>query len=283
MTARSMRDLEKGLVGRTYGPQTSVVGLEAVRGYALATNDDNPWYVETSRPGGIIAPPTYGLVPSVPMMSMALTGPDVEVPLHRAVLGEQGMEFVSPIRPGDVLVNEATIVGVGAGSIGETLTVEVVSRTEVGTERFRSQGTIVIRDGVWGSGSANGDKPKAFGTQVAEAEMDVTLDQPLRFAEASGDHNPIHVDRKFARRAGFKATVVHGPCTLAFASKAVVDEVCGGDPRRLRRLKARFVRPVYPGDSLRTVLWELDTKVCALETRNQNGVCVLEGDWEVIE
>ena len=42
---------------------------------------------------------------------------------------------------------------------------------------------------------------------------------------------------------------------MAFCSKAVIETVCGGDPRRLLRLRVRFVRPVLPGQTISTRIW----------------------------
>lgn len=66
---------------------------------------------------------------------------------------------------------------------------------------------------------------------------------PLIYAGASGDFNPIHVDADFAKAVGFERNIIHGLCTMAFVAKAAVDEA-GGDPRRLKRLKVRFSRPL---------------------------------------
>ncbi len=44
--------------------------------------------------------------------------------------------------------------------------------------------------------------------------------------------------------------VVHGLCTLAMATRALLDQVSDGDPLRLKRLAARFAANVFPGDDV---------------------------------
>jgi acyl dehydratase len=57
---------------------------------------------------------------------------------------------------------------------------------------------------------------------------------------------------------------MHGFCTLAFTSRAAC-EAAGADPARLERIAARFSAPVFPGDTLRTRIWELRAGVFGFE------------------
>ena len=105
--------------------------------------------------------------------------------------------------------------------------------------------------------------------------MKVDQDQPRRYANASGDHNPIHVDNDVAKAAGFPGVILHGLCTMAFAGQAVVEKFLGGDFRRLKELSVRFTKPVLPGDTL-TITGELGEKnELRLSAVNSQGVPVL--------
>jgi acyl dehydratase len=104
--------------------------------------------------------------------------------------------------------------------------------------------------------------------------------QPRRYAAASGDSNPIHLDAEVAKAAGLPGVILHGLCTMAIATQAIVDEVCGGDPGRLRHIAVRFAKPVFPGATLETRLWldapEGGRRGVEFETYDQEGRCVLE-------
>jgi len=76
----------------------------------------------------------------------------------------------------------------------------------------------------------------------------VTVDQIRRYAEASGDRNPIHLDEAFARSAGLPGVIAHGMLTMAFANQLVTDWL--GDRSWLKRLQGRFAGMVLPGDEL---------------------------------
>ena len=72
-------------------------------------------------------------------------------------------------------------------------------------------------------------------------ELRVTPDRyvPHRYAGASGDFNPIHIDPEFARSVGLPSTILHGLWSMAQVSRAAL-AVAGGDPRALRRLSVQF-------------------------------------------
>jgi acyl dehydratase len=112
-------------------------------------------------------------------------------------------------------------------------------------------------------------------------EQTIDRDQTFRYAEASGDRNPIHVDENVAKMAGLPGIVVHGLCTMAFASKVMIEGLCGGDPMRLKRLRVQFSRPVFPGQSITTRVWAGDERAgrraYAFETYNPEGMAVIRG------
>ncbi len=72
------------------------------------------------------------------------------------------------------------------------------------------------------------------------AELRVTPDKYLtnRYAGASGDWNPIHIDEDFAKMVGLPGRILHGLYTMALVARAVTD--AGGGPESLRRLQVQF-------------------------------------------
>jgi acyl dehydratase len=136
---------------------------------------------------------------------------------------------------------------------------------------------------------ASPEEPPPEPEYVFTTSQTVDEDQTYRYAEASGDHNPIHIDPEFARNAaGLPGIILHGMATMAFASKAVLDNVAGADPARLRRIKVRFSKPVFPGDTLTTRGWVESTEdgvtTYGFETLNGRGSAVLRnGIAEVVD
>jgi acyl dehydratase len=78
-------------------------------------------------------------------------------------------------------------------------------------------------------------------------ELRVTPDKyiPHRYAGASGDFNPIHIDPEFAKQVGLSGNILHGLYTMAQVARANV-AAAGGDPRALRRLEVQFRGMGFP-------------------------------------
>ena len=71
--------------------------------------------------------------------------------------------------------------------------------------------------------------------------LSVTPDKyvPHRYAGASGDFNPIHIDPEFAKAVGLPQNILHGLYSMAQVARAA-QQTGGGDPRVLKRLKVQF-------------------------------------------
>ena len=79
----------------------------------------------------------------------------------------------------------------------------------------------------------------------------VTQAQINKYAEASGDFNPVHIDSQFASTTDFGGTIAHGMLILGFLSQMMTiafKEMWVNDGR----MKIRFKSPVYPGDTVTT-------------------------------
>ena len=78
-------------------------------------------------------------------------------------------------------------------------------------------------------------------------ELRVTPDAGLtkRYAEASGDPNPIHTDPEFAKSVGLPGVILHGLYSMAQVARAHT-QAAGGDPRALRRLSVQFRGMGFP-------------------------------------
>jgi acyl dehydratase len=82
---------------------------------------------------------------------------------------------------------------------------------------------------------------------AAIPELQVTPDKylPHRYAGASGDFNPIHIDPEFAKAVGLPGNILHGLYGMAQVARANV-QAAGGDPRSLKRLSVQFRGMGFP-------------------------------------
>jgi acyl dehydratase len=99
----------------------------------------------------------------------------------------------------------------------------------------------------------------------------------------TGDMNPLHADPEHARAVGFERPILHGAATYGVAAHTVVRHI---DYRaeELASIEARFVRPVFPGDTLRTEIWQEGSRIsfqCGVAGRDgyvlTNGLAMLRG------
>jgi acyl dehydratase len=77
------------------------------------------------------------------------------------------------------------------------------------------------------------------GDQIAELRVTPDKYTPHRYAGASGDFNPIHIDPEFAKAVGLPNTILHGLYMMGLVARASA-EAAGGDPRSLKRLSVEF-------------------------------------------
>ncbi len=99
-----------------------------------------------------------------------------------------------------------------------------------------------------------------------DVELKVTPDKylPYRYAGASGDYNPIHLDPEFAKQVGLPSNILHGLYSMAQVARACT-EAAGGDPRSLRRLSVQFRGMGLP-----------EQEIVVTGAQNEQGVLALE-------
>jgi 3-hydroxybutyryl-CoA dehydratase len=98
--------------------------------------------------------------------------------------------------------------------------------------------------------STNSTK-RAVGDTLTGFERLVTQERVDAYAEASGDHNPIHLHESYAATTQFGTRIAHGMLSLALVTEMLASEFpetwhSGG------KLKVRFSAPVFPGEAVVT-------------------------------
>ena len=104
-------------------------------------------------------------------------------------------------------------------------------------------------------------------------ELKVTPDRFLtvRYAGASGDFNPIHIDDEFAKAVGLPRNILHGLYSMGLVAKASA-ALAGGDPRALKRLSVQM-RGRTPATSS-YIRWTLKGRQCLkMAHEPKRGVC----------
>jgi acyl dehydratase len=250
--------LDLSLVGKPSAPVEFSYTWKDVALYALgigAGRDELDYLYEGLGPRVI---PSFAVVPMFEPMVERLrkTGGDLSQIVH----GAQRVQVHGPFAPSGRIVSTATIRGMYDLRRLAVVVVDVQGVDDGGRVVFDATSNIIFRgDGGWGGETPPKEKKVAEIPKGKPADFRVeqvtSLEQALLY-RLSGDLNPLHADPAFAKSVGFEAgPILHGLCSLGFMTRHVARAVAAGDATRLSCVECKFVKPVWPGDTLVTEGW----------------------------
>ena len=108
---------------------------------------------------------------------------------------------------------------------------------------------------------------------MTERRVTFDRDQIAAYAQASGDHNPIHTDGDFAKSVGLPGVIAHGMLQMGILTTVAAEEA--GGTNRLRRISVRFAGMVEPGDTVTFTAQRVAGGKLELTATNQKGEAVL--------
>ena len=195
------------------------------------------------------------------------------------VHGEQRIRLLEEVPPSGRVSTVAEITAIydkGKGAV-----VEVTGRSsdvDTGRPLFESTMSVFIRgEGGWGGerGPSVGDAGIPDSVPDASVTYHTSPDQALLY-RLSGDRNPLHSDPSFAQLAGFDRPILHGLCTFGFSGRALLGELCDGDPERFESMQGRFSAPVFPGEDLTVQIWRTEPGTAQFRTLGHDGRVVID-------
>ena len=269
--------MNRALIGKEYVQvEPFAVTAEGARAYAEATNAR---VVDAAS-----VPPMYGVAYSFGALTAPMLDGQLGVDLMRLVHGEQDMHFVRAVHVGDVIRSSSRIAAIVGKSTGEVVQVAITSKNQRGEVVLEARSDLFIkgarkREHLESEKAERAREEEAFTSAEPRFTSMVTVaaDQSLRYAQASGDKNPIHIDTSVAQLAGLPGIILHGLCSMAFMHNALVEQVGGGDLMSIARLAVRFHRPVLMGDVLAVEGRGPAKGPLVARVMNQNGDVVLKG------
>lgn len=138
--------VDEKLIGKTYGPIDHQIEEEEVRAFLEATDDENPFYTDTSDPVPDPIPPMFAVVYAREVIADAFFDDELALDLPRLVHGSQDFTFHEPVHLGETVTTEGRIADWWEKGDNEILTIETTSRVD-GQTRTKGEWTFVIRGG----------------------------------------------------------------------------------------------------------------------------------------
>ena len=248
------KGLNRAMIGRKFTGPAVMINPEWMQEYDEVVGDK----------GSLIFP--VALVKE--LFAGFMEDPDFSGNVGRMVHGEQLMRFHAPLQPWDLVAPRAEILSIEDKASGQIL--------NIGQKLYR-EGEVVVDLESRLFFRNEEDAPKAGEKKAPKTELDrgtpsksdsVTIadNLPIRYSGPSGDDNPIHTDLDFAKSVGFKNVILQGLCTMAICATSL--------PKNLQEISVRFTKPVLPGDTLTTSVWENGNSM-SFEVKNQDGIKVI--------
>jgi acyl dehydratase len=215
---------------------------------------------------------------TIPTMSTMLGVGDVEGISFNPVLlvyGDQEITVHRPLPVSATVRQTGRIAEIWDKGSGALVVVQVDAVFD-GEPLYTTRSGLFLR-GEGGFGGERGPRPL---DQPPNSHPDVvvdstTLEQQALLYRLNGDKNPLHVDPAFAAMAGFERPILHGLCTYGIVCKAAVDAMFDGDVSLVSTFRGRFSKPVVPGQTIRTSLWQQEDRIIVQATVKETGQTVL--------
>ncbi|KAK2580881.1 hypothetical protein KPH14_005952 [Odynerus spinipes] len=140
---------------------------------------------------------------------------------------------------------------------------------------------------IVGAGGFQGKRTSSHVIPTADPpnrKPDVSITQKTNTDQAvlyrlNGDFNPLHIDVNIASMAGYKRPILHGLCSLGFSVRHILQTYAGGDPSLFKALKVRFSKPVLPGETLRTDMWQDGNRIYFQTSIAETNTAVITGAY----
>ncbi len=248
--------LKLNKIGKKIGPLTREYDWKDVVMYALGVGagyDELEYCYED----GLKVIPSFAAAMAYPFL--AESGIAAGVNPAGLLHAEQDIIFHSPIPTKGKLTSKGKIVEVydKGKEKGALLVAEADTFYDSGQKLFTNVFTLFCRlDGGFGGPDVSKDEVVIPDRAPDMEDEFLPADNQPLFYRLSGDLFPLHADPKFAQKSGFERPIMHGLCTQGYACRILIKHLFPGEPERIKRLRVKFSRPLYPNVPVTVRIWK---------------------------
>lgn len=210
------------------------------------------------------------------------SGVDPKAVLH----ADQAIELLGPLPSEGEVESRTRITDVLDKGAGKAALILAETELMDGAGRLfaRLSRTTFIKGGGGFGGSPDPKRPPVRraapeGPPDHVVDLETGEEQALLY-RLNGDLNPLHSDPDLARGLGFDRPILHGLCTMGVVCHALLRAPGGYRADALREVRLRFAKPVYPGETIRTEIWNDGAFRALVPSRD---TIVIDGGFAVID
>lgn len=202
-----------------------------------------------------------------------MTDPEFGLDETMVVAAELKVTLARPLVPNDALMARTRVEEVvdrGPGGPAIVMVKRELSAADGALVARVDSNLLARKHGGFGGKVTTQPEPPALPERPPDHVCDLPTPPNLALIyRLTGDENPLHADPARAKAAGFPRPILHGAATFGIAAHAILRQL---DYRadQLASIGARFSRPVFPGDTIRTEIWRNGATIkfqCRVEGR----------------
>jgi len=257
--------LDSKLAGTRLAPHNAKITWRDTTNFAAAIQDDNPLYFDDTRENGLVAPPTFPVAVTWPILSnLGRYIESREFPkevLFTQVHYTEHLILHRLVRPGDALDLTGQIAALLPHRAGTHAVIELTATDKEKKPVFTEYIGAMLR-GVECLGEAGRqqlpslpefdppDPPDPPGAPVWTCKRKIERWLPYVYDGCTHIEFPIHTSPKFAKEVGLSGIILQGTATLALAVREIVNREADGDPDRISQIACNFTGMVKPGTTI---------------------------------
>lgn len=284
--------IDSKFIGKPYPSTTYEISKEKVKEFIKATKGDLEKYRDH-------IPLTFPVVYASNLLEQVLYDPELNLNLGKLVHGDMEFTYHKASSVGDIITSYAWIDNIFSKKGHDFLIFKVDSKDASDELVCTQTSSFIVRGGNDTDFSfsdklamglaATASKFNFFPRKISSEELKpvyksvsgkefslkVYIDKymPQKYAGASGDFNAIHLDSDLAKSVGLGSNILHGMATMALAANLYVHNF---DLNKVNVFKARFSKPVKPGDKLSFCMLKETDESLSFSAKNQEGAYVID-------
>jgi len=240
--------LDSSLVGTKVGSIASEIDARWAMAYAASLGDYLPCYLDTGRPGGIVAHPMFAVCFEWPAAGSIRHKARATLSQDEAVRGVHATHHTIVhrlVHPPEHLVTTTELIGVERRKPGAYQVAKFDTINDKGMPVCTTYyGSLYRQVEVKGP-----DRPAATPSLPTlpqpvpprnEIRVPISAGAAHVYTECARIWNPIHTDAAVAAKAGLPGLILHGTATLGMAVSRIIEAEAGGDPERVAQIYGRF-------------------------------------------